>query len=112
MPVGRVVRGIAEGSLAAVAFAFAILLIGIPLALIVRGLHAGLSWLVRPAGEVPALVEALVSVSSAAGGLVIGLAVAVLIVRLCHWRHTSRALMTTGETSHSKIGRQGIGRAA
>ena len=43
----RVVRGFAEASVAVLAFAIAILLLGIPIALIVRGLHEGLSWLVR-----------------------------------------------------------------
>jgi hypothetical protein len=43
----RVIRGFAGASLAVLAFAIAILLIGIPIALIVRGLHEGLSWLVR-----------------------------------------------------------------
>ena len=112
MPFGRVIRGIAEGALAAVAFAFAIWLIGIPIALIVRGLHAGLSWLVRLAGEVPALVEALVSVSSTVAGLVTALVVAALLVRFFHWRDTFRARVISGETPHTDVGRQQIGRAA
>ena len=112
MPFGRVIRGIAEGALAAVAFAFAILLIGIPIALIVRGLHAGLSWFVRLAGEVPALVEALVSVSSTVAGLVTALVVAALLVRFFHWRDTFRARVISGETPHTDVGRQQIGRAA
>ena len=112
MPFGRVVRGITEGSLAAVAFAFAIWLIGIPVALIVRGLHAGLSWLVGLGGEMSALVEALVSVSSTAGGLVIALVVATLLVRLFHWRNTFRAAVVSGETPHTDVGREEIGRAA
>jgi hypothetical protein len=43
----RVIRGFAEGSLVALGFGFAILLIGTTLALFVRGVHEGLSWLVR-----------------------------------------------------------------
>jgi len=112
MPFGRVVCGIAGGSLAAVAFAFAIWLIGIPIALIVRGLHAGLSWLVRLAGEMSGLAEALVAVSSTVGGLVIALVVATLLVRLFHWRNTFRAGVVSGETSHTDVGRQEIGRVA
>jgi hypothetical protein len=81
-----VIRGFAEASLAALAFAFAILLIGIPIALVVRGLHEALSWLVRLRGEMSGLGEALVSVSSVAGGLVIMLLVATLVVRFFHWR--------------------------
>jgi hypothetical protein len=111
MPFGRVVRGIAEGSLAAVALAFAIWLIGIPIALIVRGLHAGLSWLVRLPGETPALIEALVWVSSIAAGLVTGLVVVTLLVRLFHWRRTSRARLISGEIPHTHVDHQAIGRA-
>jgi hypothetical protein len=43
----RVIRGFAEASLVALGFALAILLIGTPVALIVRGLQEGLSWLAR-----------------------------------------------------------------
>jgi hypothetical protein len=42
----RVVRGVAEGSLVALAFALAILVIGTPLALLARGIYEGLGWLV------------------------------------------------------------------
>jgi hypothetical protein len=72
----RVIRAFAEGSLAVLAAAIALLLIGIPIALIVRGLHEGLSWTVRLAGEMSAGVEALVSVVSVVGGLVIALVAA------------------------------------
>jgi hypothetical protein len=65
----RVIRGFAEGSLVALGFAVAILLIGTPLALFVRGLHEGLSWLVRLSGDTSALMEGLVSISSVAGAL-------------------------------------------
>ena len=43
----RVVRAFAEASLAAVAFAVAILLIGLPIALVVRVVHDGVQWLAR-----------------------------------------------------------------
>src|SRR3954453_13015541 len=76
----RVIRGFAEASVAALVFAFAILLIGIPIALIVRGLHEGLSWLVRLGSEMSGLTEPLVAVSSVAGGLGIALLVAPLVV--------------------------------
>jgi len=45
MSLARVIRGVAEGSLAVLAFAVAILLIGIPIAVVVRALHDGLGWL-------------------------------------------------------------------
>jgi hypothetical protein len=41
----RVIRGLAEASLVAIGFAFAILLIGLPVALIGRALHEGVAWL-------------------------------------------------------------------
>ena len=67
----RVIRGFAEGSLVALGFALAILLIGTPLALLVRGEHEGLSWLVRLRGETSALMEAFVSVSSVLGTVIL-----------------------------------------
>lgn len=84
----RVIRGFAEASLVVLAFAFAILLIGIPIALIVRGLYEGLSWLVRLSGDTSAPVQALVWVSSVAGGLAIAAILARLLVRFFHWRHS------------------------
>ena len=108
----RVVRGFAEASLVALAFAGAILLIGTPIALIVRGLHEGLSWLVRLGGDMSALVQALVSVSSVVGGLVIAAVFATLLVRLFRWRHTFRARVISGENPHTQLRRQETGRAA
>jgi len=84
----RVMRGFAEASLVALAFVCAILLIGIPIALIVRGLHEGLSWVVRLGGDMSALVQALVFVSIVAGGLVIAAVFTRLLVRFFHWRRT------------------------
>ena len=43
----RIIREIAEASVVAVAFALAILVIGAPIALLVRALHDSLSWLVQ-----------------------------------------------------------------
>jgi len=108
----RVARGFAEASLAGLAFAFAILLIGIPIALIVRGMHAGLSWLVRLGGDMSAFVDALVWVSSSAGGLVMALVVAALVVRFFHWRSSVRARAISSETPHIEVGRRELGRAA
>src|SRR5689334_8890824 len=56
-PLLRVIRGFAEASLVAVGFAVAILLIGTPLALFVRGLHEGLSWLVGLGSQTSVLVQ-------------------------------------------------------
>ena len=107
----RVVRGFAEASLVALAFACAILLLGMPLALIVRGLHDALSWLVARQGNMSALVQAFVSVSSVTGGLVITALLARLLVRLFHWRSTFRARAISGETPHT-LRRQEIGDVA
>jgi hypothetical protein len=82
----RAMRGFAEASLVALAFGCAILLIGMPIALIVRGVHEGLSWLVGRGGDMSALAQALVSFSSVAGGIVITAALARLLVRGFHWR--------------------------
>lgn len=112
MSFHRVMRGFAEASLVVVAVAFAIVLIGIPIALIVRGLHEGLSWLVRLGGGMSAPVQALVSVSSVAGGLVIAAVLGRLLVRFFHWRHTFRARVISGEAPHTQPGRQQIGRVA
>jgi hypothetical protein len=91
----RVMRGFAEASLVALAFVCAILLIGIPIALIVRGLHEGLSWVVRLGGDMSALVQALVSVSIVAGGLVIAAVFARLLVRFFHRRRTFNSVTST-----------------
>jgi hypothetical protein len=62
----RVIRGVAEASLVSIGFGFVILVIGTPIALIVRGLHETLSWLARFSGNPSAMAGALVSVSSVA----------------------------------------------
>jgi hypothetical protein len=107
----RVARGFAEASLVALAFACAILLIGLPLALIVRGLHEALSWLVARQGNASALVQVFVSVSSVTGGFVITAVLARLLVRFFNWRSTFRTRVISGETPHTRR-RQEIGRAA
>jgi hypothetical protein len=43
----RVVGAFVEGALVVLAFALAILLIGLPLALLVRIVHEGVSWITR-----------------------------------------------------------------
>jgi len=74
----RVIRAFAEGSVVAFGFAFAILAVGTPIVLIIRGLHEGLSWLARLVGDPSLLVEALLSISSIAGGVTL----TALIIRL------------------------------
>jgi hypothetical protein len=108
----RVVRGFAEGSLIAFAFAFAILLLGMPVVLIIRSLHDGLSWLVPLSGETSTLVEALVSVSSVAGGLTLAVVLGGLLVRLLRSRRTFRARVISREMPRMHAGRQALGSAA
>ena len=76
----RVIWAFAGASLIALAFGFAILLIGLPIALSVRVVHESLSWLVRWRGEVGAAAEALVSVASVLGGIVLTAAFARALV--------------------------------
>jgi hypothetical protein len=85
-------REFAGASLVALAFAFAILLIGTPIALIVRGLHDTFSWLVRVGGDMTAPVEALVSVASVGGGLILTAVLVRLLVGVFHWRRSVRVL--------------------
>ncbi|HEY7170580.1 MAG TPA: hypothetical protein VH417_07015 [Vicinamibacterales bacterium] len=87
----RVVRGFAEASLMVAGFAAAILLIGTPLALLVRGLYEGLSWLVGRGGETSALVDAFVSLFSIGGGVVLLAVFVRLLVGFFDWRRRFRA---------------------
>jgi hypothetical protein len=86
----RIVRGSAEASLAGLAFACAILLLGMPIAFIVSGVHDGLSWLVARQGNMSVLTDAFVPVASVTGGLAVMAFVARLLVRFFHWRRMFR----------------------
>jgi hypothetical protein len=81
----RVIRGFAEGSLVVLGFALAILLIGAPLALLARGVHEGLSWLVGLKNETTALMDAVVYVSSIAGTLILVAVLVRLLVGFFDW---------------------------
>ena len=87
----RVVREFAEGSLVVLGFALAILLIGTPLALLARGVHEGLSWLVAFRGETSALMDALVSVSGLLGTVILVAVFVRLLVGFFDWRRRFRA---------------------
>ena len=87
----RVVRGFAEASLVVLGFALAILLIGTPLALLARGVHEGLSWLVALRGETSALMEAFVSVSTVLGTVILVDVFVRLLVAFFNWRRRFRA---------------------
>jgi hypothetical protein len=108
----RVIRGFVEASLVALGFAFAILLIGTPTALIARGLHEGLSWLARLRGDLSTFAEALVSASSVAGGIVLAVVFVRLLVGFFNWRRRVGARVLSGDTQDTRLDRQEIARAA
>src|SRR3954451_19428842 len=92
----RVLRGVAEGSLVALGFALAILLIGTPLALLAQGVHEGVSWLVASRGETSALSEAFVSASSIVGTVILVGVLVRLLVGFFSWRRRYRARVLSG----------------
>ena len=99
----RVVRGFAEASLVALGFALAILLIGTPLALLARGVYEGLSWLVALRGETSALMEALVSVSSFLGTVILVALFVRLLVGFFDWRRRFRARGSSGRPANMRL---------
>ena len=84
------VRAFAGVSLLALAFGFAILLIGVPLALSVRGVHESLSWLARLGGEMSPVVQTLVSVASVGGGIIVTAVFTRGLVGFFRWRRALR----------------------
>jgi hypothetical protein len=92
----RVIRGFAEGSLVALGFGLAILLIGSPLALLARGVYEGLSWLARLRGETSALLEAFVYISSVVGTVILVAVLVRLLVGFFNWRRRIRGRVSTG----------------
>ena len=108
----RVIRGFAEGSLVVLGFALAILLIGTPLALLARGVHEGLSWLVALRGETSALTEAFVSVSSVVGTVILVAVLVRLLIGFFNWRRRSRARGITGHFAKTRLNPHEIAGAA
>jgi hypothetical protein len=98
----RVIRGFAEGSLAALGFALAILLIGTPLALLAQGVHEGLSWLAASRGETSALMEAFVSASSVVGTVILVGVLVRLLVGFFSWRRRYRARVLSGRPAKTR----------
>ena len=84
------VRAFAEASLIALAFGFAILLIGVPLALSVRVVYERLSWLARLGGEMGPVVQTLVSVASVVGGIIATAVFTSGLVGFFRWRRALR----------------------
>jgi hypothetical protein len=108
----RVIRAFAEASLVALGFAFAILVIGTPIALIVRGLHEGLSWLARLVGDPSSMIDALVSVSAVAGGVFLTAVFIRLLVGFFHWRRRFRGGVITGHTANARLDQRGVAQVA
>jgi hypothetical protein len=108
----RVIRAFAEGSVVVFGFAFAILAIGTPIVLIIRGLHEGLLWLARLVGGSSAFVEALVSASSVAGGVVLTAVFVKLLVRCFHWCSRRRTALMTGHAATARLPQREIAQAA
>jgi hypothetical protein len=92
----RVVRGLAEASLVVTGFALAILLIGTPLALMARGVHDGLSWLVALRSETSAVTEAFLAASSVLGTIILAAVLVRLLVGFFNWRRRFRARGSRG----------------
>jgi hypothetical protein len=98
----RIISELAEGSLVAMAFALAILLIGTPIALLVRGVHASLSWLAALRGDMLTIDPALVSVASSLGALALTALFARALVVCFRWRRTVRELPRASWNRHHK----------
>ncbi len=107
----RVVRGFAQGSLVVLGFALAILLLGTPLALLARGIHEGLTWLVALRGETSALVEALVSVASVLWTVILVAVFVRLLVGFFDWRRRFLA-GSSGRAANSGLNPDEIAGAA
>jgi len=108
----RVSRGFAEGSMVALGFGLAILLIGTPLALLVRGVHDGLSWLVGLGGEPTVLMDAVVYFSSMVGTVILVALLFRLLVGFLHWRRRFRARVSSGRTADTRVNSHQIAEAA
>lgn len=92
-------------------FALAILAVGMPIVLSIRGLYEGLSWLARFVGGSSVFVDALVSVSSVAGGVILTVVFIKLLVRFFHWRHRFRTVVMTGHAVTARVGQREIAQA-
>jgi len=108
----RVIRAFAEGSVVAFGFALAILAVGMPIVLSIRGLYEGLSWLTRLVGGSSAFVDAIVSVSSVAGGVILTVVFIKLLVRFFHWRRRFRTVVMTGHAATARVDQRDIAQAA
>lgn len=107
-----VIRGFAEASVVALAFVLAVLAIGTPFALLARGVHEGLSWLARLSGETSALMEALVSVASVLGTILVVAVLVRVLARFFQWRRRFRARASGTRPAHAWLNSREIVEAA
>jgi hypothetical protein len=97
-------RAIAEASLvAALGLPVAVLLIGTLIALLVRTLHEGLSWLTRSGDVTGPFIEGLVAVASAVGGVLLFALSAQFFVRLFWQRRAGRDGMKSSDSTSEKL---------
>jgi hypothetical protein len=108
----RVIRGFAEGSLVVLGFVLAILLIGTPLALLARGVHEGVSWLVAVRGGTSALIEPFVSISTFLGTVILAAGFVRLLVGFFNWRRRYRAGVSSGRPAKTRLNPHELSRAA
>jgi hypothetical protein len=104
----RVVRAFSGVSMVALGFPVVILAIGTSIALVIRALHDGLSWLVRLVGDPSAIGEALVTVSSVVGSVIVAALLMRLLVEFLHWRRRFRTGMMTTQTTNVPLGQRRI----
>jgi len=97
--------------LVALGFVIAVLLIGTPVALIVRGLHGGFSWVAQLRGDASPFGEALVAVSSIAGGVILTAVFVRLLDGLIDWRWKFRARVISARTTRTSIDHHDIAEA-
>ena len=98
------VRAFAEASLVALAFGFAIFLIGLPVALSVRVMYESLSWLAGIGGEMGPVAEALVSVASVVGGVILTAVFTRGLVGFFRWRRGLRNENRTTDIPTDRVG--------
>jgi len=75
-------------------------------------LHEGLSWLARSVGDPTPLVEALVSISSVAGGVILTAVFIRLLVRFFQWRRRFRIDVMTGSAANARRDQREVAQAA
>jgi hypothetical protein len=102
------VRALAEVSLVALAFGLAIFLIGLPVALSVRVMYESVSWLAGMGGEMGPIAEAVVSVASVVGGIILIGGFTTGLVGFFRWRRTLREENRITDLPTDRVGRSTV----